>query len=239
MNILTRLRRRIGDASITRKSIVVFVTLLIVILGLGVNSILRLGMVKDAGATISSNWMPGVQQAGEIDDAASAYRDAESMMVIAPDADTIADMKKSLALALKRIEAGRSALGLLPTSAEEAGYITEFNSTWTAYLALSQKLVELVEQKKIPEAADLLTGDLGLSVHEGKSPRRSLFGRQGKRWRRGNTEFVGALPSNGSCHDWRCVHGDAAVPWGGRLHHIRHCPAAYAYDGRCRPYRRG
>jgi methyl-accepting chemotaxis protein len=156
---LRRLTRRIGDVSITSKSIAVFTSLLLVVLALGITAVLRLGMVKDAGATISASWMPGVQRAGEIAEASGAYRDAESTLVMSPDADTIADMKKNLALALKGIDAGRTALGTLPTTAEEAGFIVEFNGVWNAYLALSQRIVDLVEQKKITEAADLLTGD--------------------------------------------------------------------------------
>ncbi|MEA2741897.1 MAG: methyl-accepting chemotaxis protein [Acetobacteraceae bacterium] len=159
MGTLTRLRRRIGDISITRKSIAVFASLLLVVLGLGVTSILRLGMIKDAGATISASWMPGVQRAGEIAEASNAYRDAESTLVMSPDADTMAEMKKNLALALTRIEAARIALGKLPTTKQEAGFIVEFNDTWNAYLALSSQIIGLVEQKKITDAADLLTGD--------------------------------------------------------------------------------
>lgn len=159
MGTLIRLRRRIGDISITRKSIAVFASLLLVVFGLGITSILRLGMVKDAGATISASWMPGVQRAGEIAEASNAYRDAESTLVMSPDTDTMAEMKKNLALALTRIEAGRTALGKLPTTKQEAGFIVEFNDTWNAYLALSSQIIGLVEQKRITDAADLLTGD--------------------------------------------------------------------------------
>jgi methyl-accepting chemotaxis protein len=169
VKILRRLQRRIGDVSITRKSIAVFVSLLLVVLGLGTTAIMRLGMVKDAGATISSNWLPGVQQAGEISDAFGVYRDAESTMVISPDEDTVLEMKKAMALALKRIEAARSALGSLPTSQEEAGYIAGFNNAWTSYLELSRRLIDLVEHKKTSEAADLVTGDSAYQFAKAKT----------------------------------------------------------------------
>jgi methyl-accepting chemotaxis protein len=159
VKILKSLKRRLGNVSITRKSIAVFACLLLVVLGLGVTSILRLGMVKDAGATISAIWMPGVQRAGEIAEASNAYRDAESTLVLSPDPDTMAEMKKNLTLASKRIDTGRAALGILPATTEEAGFIVGFNGTWTDYLALSRRIFDLVEQKKIAEAADLLTGD--------------------------------------------------------------------------------
>jgi methyl-accepting chemotaxis protein len=159
VKIAKQIIRWVGDLSITVKSIAVFVSLLLVVLGLGTSAIVRLGMVRDSGATISAFWMPGVQRAGEIAEAASAYRDAEATLVLSPDDDTMAEMKKDLALALKQIEAGRAALGLLPTTAEETEYVTGFADTWNAYLGLSQRIIALVEQKKISEAAELLTGD--------------------------------------------------------------------------------
>jgi methyl-accepting chemotaxis protein len=166
---LRQLTRRIGDVSITSKSIAVFASLLLVVLALGITAVLRLGMVKDAGATISASWMPGVQRAGEIADASSQYRDAESTLVMSPDADTIADMKKNLALALKGIDASRTALGTLPATAQESGFIREFNGVWNAYLAISQQIIALVEQRKITDAADLLTGDSAYQFAKAKA----------------------------------------------------------------------
>ena len=110
MKMLTRATRSVQNVSITKKSVAVFASLLIVVLGLGAQSILRLGMVKAAGDTISARWMPGVQRAGEIAEAANTFRDAESTMVLTPDDDSVSEMKKSLALSLKQIHSSKSRL---------------------------------------------------------------------------------------------------------------------------------
>jgi methyl-accepting chemotaxis protein len=169
MKMLTRATRSVRNVSITKKSVAVFASLLIVVLGLGAQSILRLGMVKTAGDTISARWMPGVQRAGEIAEAANTFRDAESTMVLTPDDDSVSEMKKSLALSLKQIEAARAALATMPMTTEEAGFIGEFNDTWNAYLTLSNRIVEMVAQKKIADAADLLTGDSAYQFTKAKN----------------------------------------------------------------------
>ena len=161
--------RRIADVSITWKAITIFTLLCLVVLGVGVISILRLDMVREAGATISSTWMPGVQHAGAIAEASNDYRDAESTMVIAQDDDTTVEVKKNLTLALRHIETATNALTKLPESAEEANYISQFNEAWANYVGISRRIVDLVEQKKASEAADLLTGDSAYQFAKAKA----------------------------------------------------------------------
>jgi methyl-accepting chemotaxis protein len=147
----------------------IFAGLFIVVVGLSVVSLVRIAMVDQAGEAITSNWLPGVQLAGDIVDATGAYRIAESSMVMSPDEDSISDYQKSMTLALNRIGAARQALAGLPTTPEEAGYIAEFGRSWDIYLATSRKLVAMVRGKQVADAVDLFTGDSAYQFGKAKT----------------------------------------------------------------------
>jgi methyl-accepting chemotaxis protein len=151
--------RGISNQSIQRKAIVVFAMLMLVVLGSGIQSIIRLGMVKDAGATITAIWIPGVEYAGQISEATNAYRNAEATLVMSPDEETLADVTKNMALAVEQVRAGRAGLAALPSTPEMDGFIDGFSSAWNIYLSKSKQIVDLVKDKKVADAADLLTGD--------------------------------------------------------------------------------
>ena len=213
MKILRRLRRGLSNSSIRLKSIVVFASLLLVVLALGVLSIDGLGMVKEAGATISASWMPGVQRAGEISEAANAYRHAKSALVMSPDDDTMAETTKNLTLALDKIKAARAKLAELPTSSEEAGFI---NGAWQTYLDLSKQIVDLVRVKKLADAADLLTGNCAYQFSKVMAFYRPPVGGKGEGWRRSGRGRRGGLSDDCADHARSYPHCRRALP--GRSH---------------------
>jgi methyl-accepting chemotaxis protein len=160
---------KLADVPIGVKLATIFGGLFLVVAALGALSVLRIGMVNRAGDAIISNWLPGLQLAGEVLDSADAYRLAESSLVMSPDEDSISEYEKGMALALSRIGSAREALARLPTSAEEAGYIDEFAKAWNVYLGTSRKLVALVRQKQAMDAADLFTGESAYQFRKAKS----------------------------------------------------------------------
>jgi methyl-accepting chemotaxis protein len=168
VKILKRVARPILDMSIRWKSVAIFASLLLVVGVAGVQSVVRLGLVKSAGTTISASWMPGVQQAGEIVAQMNAYRLAEAAMVVSPDEDTINDMKRTLTLSLSQIRSGRISLGELPTTPEANAWIAEFDAVWVIYIDISKKIIRFTGTKKLTEAADLLTGDSAYQFDKAK-----------------------------------------------------------------------
>ena len=169
MKILPGAPIKLADVPIGVKLATIFGGLFLVVAALGALSVLRIGMVNRAGDAIISNWLPGLQLAGEVLDSADAYRLAESSLVMSPDEDSISEYEKGMALALSRIGSAREALARLPTSAEEAGYIDEFAKAWNVYLGTSRKLVALVRQKQATDAADLFTGESAYQFRKAKS----------------------------------------------------------------------
>ncbi len=159
MKILPRRSIRLSNVSLGVKLAAIFGALFLVVAGLGVLSLVRIAIVDHAGNAITENWLPGVQLAGEIGDAASAYRHAESSLVMSPDEDSMSEYRKGMGLALARVRGAHEALARLPTTQEEAGYIGDFAKAWDAYLETSQRLVALVKDKQVADAADLFTGE--------------------------------------------------------------------------------
>jgi len=148
-----------SNVSIRTRLFAAFGSLLLVVVALGITGILRIGSVNDAGASVHSNWLPGVQSAGEMAQAMHAFRDAEATMVLSPDVDTIADSEKAMRLALAQLRTAREALEQLPTAPEERGFLAELAKAWDHYLELNQRIVAAVREKKPEEAADLIAGE--------------------------------------------------------------------------------
>lgn len=169
MNRLVRPSIRLSNVPIGVKLATIFAGLYLVIVGLSLLSMMRITIVNRAGDAVTSNWLPGVQLAGEIADAASAYRMAESSLVMSPDEDSVTEYRKGMTLALNRINMARQTLAALPTTQEEAGYIAGFAKMWDLYLATSQKLVAMVQQKQTADAVDLFTGDSAYQFGKAKT----------------------------------------------------------------------
>jgi methyl-accepting chemotaxis protein len=151
--------RFLAILSIRAKLALAFSSILVVVVALGLFSFNRIGAVHDASEAIRSTWMPGVQLAAEIADSANAYRHAEGILVISTDDDALAEYQKNSALALNRIRKAEETLSQMPTTAEEADFIHQFNNNWKSYLDISRMLVDLIGQKSAGDAVELFTGD--------------------------------------------------------------------------------
>ena len=171
-----RLGQRIADLSVGTKMAAAFAAILLVVVGLAGLSLQRIGVVNDGGAHIRNNWLPGIQLAGEITSAASAYRDAESSLVLGADDDALQEFKKNATSALKRLREAGEQLAKLPASGEEAGYLQDFSKNWDAYVKTNTELVALIQQKKAPDAVDLFTGDSAYQFSKAKTAIGRLLG---------------------------------------------------------------
>jgi methyl-accepting chemotaxis protein len=135
---------------------------MLVVIGLSAFSIDRIGLVGAAGESVRTDWMPGLQLAGEEMDGLSDYRLAEMRLVQAADDDAVQEATNDMKSALARVAAGRQAASQLPADAEEAGYVAAFDKAFEEYLATSRALSEHVRKHQAEAAADL-NGDEAMS----------------------------------------------------------------------------
>jgi hypothetical protein len=138
------------------------------VLALAALSLQRIGTVNAAGDAIRSNWMSGVQAAGDIDDATSAYRDAQASLLMSTDADAIREYDKNTAVALKQLQGAKGVLAKLPNNAEEAGFIAEFTKAWQIYLDESKEMAALERKHDQAGAVEQFTGDSGYQFRKAK-----------------------------------------------------------------------
>jgi methyl-accepting chemotaxis protein len=169
MRPITRVLRILRNLSIRWKMIAVFVALLLVIVASGIQSIIRISEVYDVGASIRTQWMPGLQRIGEISDAADHYRQTEASIVLSPDPDTISEGRKDLSLSLDRMRAAEAALRELSASTEERDFGAGFAKAWDRYLEISKRVMGLIDAKNTSAAANLLTGDSGYQFGKAKA----------------------------------------------------------------------
>ena len=92
-------------------------------------------------------------------DGLNDYRRNETALLLAGDDDSLSEAERAMASALKRIRTARAGFDALVDSAEEAGYIGEFDKLLQAYLLASGKLDKLVRGHQASDASDLFSGD--------------------------------------------------------------------------------
>jgi methyl-accepting chemotaxis protein len=136
-----------------------FAVLALVTASLGTLSIVSIGALDDAGESIRTQWIPGLQSVADLQDSLNDYRHGETNLALATDEDAMNEAERAMASALKRLRAAHESLGAQADRDEEIAYIGEFDKMLKVHLALSENLVALVHKHQATDAADLFTGD--------------------------------------------------------------------------------
>lgn len=144
---------------IRNKILVLLAGLLIANAGLFFKLISSMSMVNDQSTIIADNWLPSVQQLGEVGLQVSALRRYEMKLVIAAlndDQEMVKTTKTEIQARMKMVE---DALGLyapMVTGSEEKLLYETIMITKDDYEHESQKLVEMVGTRKPGEVKDQL-----------------------------------------------------------------------------------
>jgi methyl-accepting chemotaxis protein len=146
--------RRVSSLSISVKLAAVFAVIILLVAGLAVFSVDRIGRVNAASGNLRDAWLPGLQSATELSDTLDDYQLAEAQMVIGGDDDAVADGGRAEASALKRLQTAREELGKLPLTEEQRGYLAGFDSGLEKYVAGSKAVAEAVRGHHADDATD-------------------------------------------------------------------------------------
>lgn len=148
--------------------------LLMIIIGLGIFSMIKLSAVNDRSTEIAKNWMPSIEHLGELQTEIMRYRTREAGHILSITPETIAESEKLLADAVERVDASQKAYEALISSDEERAIYEAFLAEREKYLVLSEGMLALSRLNKNEEAAAIYSGDLRQQFFAMEEPLKKL-----------------------------------------------------------------
>jgi methyl-accepting chemotaxis protein len=118
-------------------------------------SVAQLSKLNDVAVDISGNWLPSVQGLGHIQAAVNNFRRLEMNHVLFNDKDKMAAVEKALDEASAELRAVEAKYQKLITSPEEQKLYEKFQTSWSAYVEMHQRVIALSRALKKQEASEL------------------------------------------------------------------------------------
>ena len=147
------------NLNIAPKLFLSFGLVLVLMVGLGAASLLRMAQLNTATADIGEAWMPKVRHASVMDTAVANSRIQEFKHVLAATPSEMDVIEEKLAGYEKQLGEARDKLDPLLVTEEGRRTLDRFNTTWAAYRELRSRVIQLSRQLKNDEARALLGGE--------------------------------------------------------------------------------
>ena len=138
--------------SIRARLSLVFALFLLLVVGVGLFSINRIGTLNEASTEIRSHWLSAAPVLGELNNLVSDFRAAEAASLIALEPGDAAAAQRELAALTMALHKTRTAYEGMPKDAVELQYYGRFTGQWDAYRRAADEVVALVAAGKRREA---------------------------------------------------------------------------------------
>ena len=138
--------------SIRARLSLVFGLFLLLVVGVGLFSINRLGTLNEASAEIRSHWLSAAPVLGELNNLISDFRAAEAATLIALEPVESATAQRELAALTVALNKTRAAYEVIPKDAVELQLYGRFTGQWDAYRRAADEVMALVAAGKRREA---------------------------------------------------------------------------------------
>jgi methyl-accepting chemotaxis protein len=130
-----------------------FFAVLVVLVALGLLSIRSFGVINDQSTEISDSWLPSVESASTLNTLAGDLRSAQGEYLIAEDEVDQKEAAGAIQEASDAIAEARRAYEPLISTDQERALYQQFNDTWSKYLDVSKRVIDLDDAGKDAEAA--------------------------------------------------------------------------------------
>ncbi len=135
-----------------------FLSILLLMIGLGTLAINRLVVVNDQAKEMSENWLPSVRYTSALNTNTSDFRIAEYGHILSQTEQAMSKHEKIMETLSNDLKKNQATYELLISSAEERQIYDEFKRLWGEYLQEHEKLLAISRQNKTEEAQKLIEG---------------------------------------------------------------------------------
>jgi methyl-accepting chemotaxis protein len=154
------------DLKIATKLIVSFGAVLLLTLAMGVSGIYSMSRVNQASTDIAEDWMPSVRAVMDLRTDVGELRRWELAHMLNDDEKGMAGYEKRMEESLATMKAHRDAYEKLISSPEEKALATEFDKSWTAFMADHARMIALSRANQKVEARAVASGSSAKTLGE-------------------------------------------------------------------------
>lgn len=137
-----------------------FAFVLIVSISLGLFSLQRMSMINDSAGDMRDNWLPATRALGDYAYKTLRYRVRSGTLTMAETPETRATEIRSLKQYLIDAEQDWAFYETTVTPGEERQLADQIKADWAKYVALTDKLVDVVNAGDVKKAQAMFTGEL-------------------------------------------------------------------------------
>ncbi len=130
----------------------VFALLFLLVIGLGMFAIQRLGDVNSASEEIRDHWLQDARILGDLNNSMSDYRTAEGTRLLSSTALELAAGEKELAALTVTVARDQRAYEAVAQDAEDEALYQEFARRWAAYESIAARVIALARDGTEAEA---------------------------------------------------------------------------------------
>lgn len=150
---------KIRDLKIGVRLTVAFGFLVALIMGVIVTALMNMGYMNSATNSITTNWMPSIEQTNNMNARAGDLRILEFQHVLHPDERGMGAIEKEMAIALEAFEQARQAYIPLISSPDEKAIYEAMAAEWKQYLQLHEQVLAHSRKNETDSAKAMLEGD--------------------------------------------------------------------------------
>jgi methyl-accepting chemotaxis protein len=119
---------------------------------LGIFAMMQLSKVNDITVEITTNWLPSVQNLGNVSAAINLFRRADLAHILANDKEGMDRYEKNFAIASTQLHEAQSKYEKLITGDEERRIYERLRSSWNTYMEAHNRVLTLSRDMKKQEA---------------------------------------------------------------------------------------
>jgi len=145
--------------SISKRLALAFAVLAILLVAVAVTALVQMRRMTALSDDIVGNWLPSVETVNQMRTVANELRITETAHILNTDEKAMLAIEKRIDETIRSFDATHKTYASLISSDEEARIHEQFKASWTAYMTIHAKMIDLSRRNENEQAKALLDGE--------------------------------------------------------------------------------
>ncbi|SDO89329.1 methyl-accepting chemotaxis protein [Pseudomonas arsenicoxydans] len=144
------------NLNIAPRAFLGFAFIALLVIGLGVFSVSRMSIIRQASVDMESTQLPSVGYLGNLTENVLRLRILSFRVLVNRDASALQEAQTRISALIDKVRTAQSSYAALPASPEEAALYKTFTATLDNYMQAQSQMLELSRQDKLDEMRALI-----------------------------------------------------------------------------------
>jgi methyl-accepting chemotaxis protein len=155
-SITEYLAMSLRNLNIAPRAFLGFAFIALLVIGLGVFSVSRMSIIRQASVDMESTQLPSVGYLGNLTENVLRLRILSFRVLVNRDASALQEAQTRISALIDKVRTAQSSYAALPASPEEAALYKTFTATLDNYMQAQSQMLELSRQDKLDELRTLI-----------------------------------------------------------------------------------